>query len=81
MKAEYGEAVKRALDDAPHAVRKAFFKQIRFLESDLRRPSLQAKKYNEAAGIWQARVNDDWRRYFRIVGDTYRIIKVIPHPK
>lgn len=81
MKAEYGEAVKRALDDAPQAVRKAFFKQIRFLEKDLRHPSLHAKKYDEAAGIWQARVNDDWRLYFRIIGDTYRILKVIPHPK
>ncbi len=81
MKAEYGEAVKKALDDAPDAVRKAFFKQIRFLERDLRHPSLHAKKYDEAAGIWQARVNDGWRFYFRIIGDTYRIIKVIPHPK
>jgi plasmid maintenance system killer protein len=81
MKAEYGEAVKRALDHAPPAVRKAFFKQIRFLERDLRHPSLHAKKYDEAAGIWQARVNDDWRLYFRIIGDTYRIIKMIPHPK
>jgi mRNA interferase RelE/StbE len=81
MKAEYGEAVKRALEDAPGAVRKAFFKQIGFLEGDLRHPSLRAKKYDEPAGIWQARVNDDWRFYFRIMGDTYRILKVIPHPK
>jgi len=26
-------------------------------------------------------VNNDWRFYFRIIGDTYRIIKLIPHPK
>jgi hypothetical protein len=71
MKAEYGEAVKRALDDAPNAVRKAFLKQLGFLERDLRHPSLHAEKYDEGVGIWQARVNDDWRFYFRIIGDTY----------
>jgi len=81
MKTVYGEAVKRALDAAPPAVTKAFFKQLRFLEENLRHPSLRAKKYDEARGIWQARVNDDWRFYFEIVDDTYRIITVIPHPK
>jgi hypothetical protein len=81
MKAEYGEAVALALHGAPLGVRRAFFKQLRFLERDLRHPSLQAKKYDEAADIWRARVNSDWRFYFRIIGDTYRILKVIPHPK
>ena len=65
MRAEYGESVRRSSDDAPHSVRKAFFKQIRFLKENLRHPSLYAKKYDEAAGIWQARVNDSWRFYFR----------------
>ena len=69
------------MDDAPEAVRKAFFKQVGFLEGDLRHPSFRAKKYDESAGIWQARVNDDWRFYFRIIGDRFRILKVIPHPK
>ncbi len=81
MRIEYGDAVRRALEDAPRPVRRAFFKQLRFLEGDLRHPSLRAKKYDEALDIWQARVNDDWRFYFRIVDDTYRIIQVIPHPK
>jgi len=31
--------------------------------------------------IWQARVNDDYRFYFRIAGDEYRILRIIPHPK
>jgi plasmid maintenance system killer protein len=81
MKAEYGEAVALALRGAPLAVQRAFFKQLRLLERDLRHPSLHAKKYDEAADIWQARVNDDWRFYFRIIGDRYRILKVIPYPK
>jgi hypothetical protein len=73
MKVEYGEAVARSLRAAPVAVRKAFFKQIGFLSHDLHHPSLRAKKYDES--------DDRWRFYFRIVGDTYRILKLIPHPK
>ena len=53
-------------------MKKAFFKQLK---------SLHAKKYDETDARWQARVNWDWRFYFPIVGDTYRILKVIPHPK
>lgn len=81
MKAAYGQAVKEALDHAPAGVRKALFKQLRFLAADLRHPSLRAKKYDESREIWQARVNNDWRFYFRIADDTYYIIKLIPHPK
>ena len=66
---------------APPAVRKAFDKQTRFLILDLHHPSLHAKKYDEAADIWQARVNRDWRFYFTIDGDTYVIHKLIRHPK
>lgn len=74
----------RALADiaeAPPAVRKAFHKQLRFLEHNLRYPSLQAKKYDETRGIWQARINRDWRFYFTVDADTYYIHSIIPHPK
>ncbi len=43
--------------------------------------TLRAKKYDESADLWQARVNRDWRFYFTIAGDTYRIEDVIAHPK
>jgi plasmid maintenance system killer protein len=42
---------------------------------------LRAKKYDEASGRWQARVNRNWRFYFRVIGDSYVIEDVIPHPK
>jgi hypothetical protein len=29
----------------------------------------------------QARVNRNWRFYFNIVGDTYIIRDIVPHPK
>jgi mRNA interferase RelE/StbE len=70
-----------AIADAPIAVRKAFHKQLSYLERDLRHPSLHAKKYDEAHDLWQARVNRDWRFYFTIEGDTYRILDITPHPK
>jgi len=39
---------------------------------------LRAKKYDEAKDRWQARVNKDWRFYFKIEGDTYFIVDLIP---
>ena len=81
MKVRYGDAVAEALAKAPAAVQKAFFKQIKFLEQNLHHSSLRAKKYDEAEDRWQARVNREWRFYFKIEGDTYFIVAVIPHPK
>jgi plasmid maintenance system killer protein len=65
----------------PPAVRKAFFKQVGFLERSLSHPSLHAKKFDESQNLWQARVNRDWRFYFTIRGDVYYIVDIIPHPK
>jgi hypothetical protein len=48
MKIDYVPRALEALEEAPAEVRKAFFKQVKFLEQDLRHPSLKAKKYNEA---------------------------------
>jgi hypothetical protein len=48
---------------------------------DLRHPSLRAKKYDEARGLWQAGVNGGWRFYFRIAGDTYILETIRPHPE
>jgi mRNA-degrading endonuclease RelE of RelBE toxin-antitoxin system len=81
MRIDYLPRAIDALDNAPAPVRKAFFKQIKFLERDLRHPSLHAKKYNEAEDKWQARVTRDWRFYFRIVGDAYIVTDIVPHPK
>jgi hypothetical protein len=81
MKLDDSAGALRTLESAPPAVRRAFFKQARFLERNLNHPSLRAKKFDENTNLWQARVNRDWRFYFTIVDDTYRIEKIIPHPK
>lgn len=70
-----------ALEDAPIAACKAFRKQLRFLADNLHHPSLRARKYDESRDIWQARVNDDWRFYFKIVGDPYRLENITKHSK
>ncbi len=81
MTVEHNPLFKRQLTKAPLEVRAAFQKQVAFLLADLRHPSLRAKNFDEAHDIWQARVNRDWRFYFRIIGDTYRLLEIIPHPK
>ena len=62
-------------------LRKTTLKQLDFLRQDIRHPSIHAKKYEASTDVWQGRVNRDYRFYFRIVGTTYRILRIIPHPK
>jgi mRNA-degrading endonuclease RelE of RelBE toxin-antitoxin system len=81
MKLEYTKSAFKTLTDLPLPIRKAFYKQAAFLVENLRHPSLHAKKFDETADKWQARVNQDWRFYFRIVGDTYVVTGIMPHPK
>jgi plasmid maintenance system killer protein len=81
MKLVYSERFLKALRESPPQVQKAFLKRSQFLSEDLLHPSLRAKKYDESKGLWQARVNRDWRFYFTIEGDTYRMQGITPHPK
>ena len=81
MRVALNERAILALANAPVAVQRAFIKQMNLLSRNLLRPSLHAKKYNVPGQRWQARVNDDWRFYFLIDRDTYRIDDIIPHPK
>ena len=61
--------------------RRAFQKQVDYLVANLRHPSLHAKKYDEATGLWQARVNHSWRFYFLIQEDVYYVVGIRKHPK
>ena len=66
---------------APPTVQRVFEKQVGFLLENLRHPSLRAKKYDDGRNLWQARVNDDWRFYFSVDGDTYTLHTIRRHPK
>jgi mRNA interferase RelE/StbE len=81
MTLDYAERFIKSLESAPPEIQKAFYKQSRLLLQNLRHPSLQSKKYDEARDLWQARVTRNWRFYFRIAGDTYYMIDIIAHPK
>ncbi len=81
MRLLYTERFRRNYAAAPASVRLAFDRRAAFLAQDLRHPSLRSKKYDEAHDLWQARVNDAWRFYFRIEGDTYILIDITRHPK
>lgn len=81
MKVRYTFKFKSSLQKFNQEVRDKFYKQIIFLLKDLRYPSLQAKKYHEAKGIWQARVDKDIRFYFLIEEDEYILLYIKKHPK
>ena len=81
MRVVFSNSAIESLEDAPPTARRAFAKQLRVLVNNIQHPSLHAKKYDEARDLWQARVSRGWRFYFTIADDTYRIEKVIPHPK
>ena len=81
MQFAYSERFLAALEDAPPAVPKAFFKQLGFLAENVRHPSLRAKKVEDGRELRQARVNRDWRFYFTIEDDVCRLLDIIAHPK
>jgi hypothetical protein len=81
MKIRLLKRAEDALDAAPPSVEKAFTKQSRLLATNLRHPSLRAKRLEGTSGRWQARINRDWRFYFVIERDAYVVLDVIPHPK
>jgi hypothetical protein len=81
MNIRLSQRATEALAAAPLPVQKAFIKQISFLTRNLQHPSLHAKRFDETAGRWQARINDNWRFYFTIERDSYCISDLIPHPK
>jgi len=81
MKVIYAPHFKRSFKSLSKEVKKKFKKQVKFLLRDIHYPSLRAKRYDEKRGIWQARVNRNYRFYFLIKGDTYILLEVKPHPR
>ena len=81
MKVRFTDRADKDYAALSKTVRKAFGKQLEFLLVNLRHPSLRAKKLEGSDDLWQARVNRSWRFYFKIDGDEYAIIGIVPHPK
>jgi plasmid maintenance system killer protein len=81
MRLAFTPHFQRSYRKAPSEVQQMFNKMSLLLLGDLGHPSLHAKKYDESRGLWQARVNRDWRFYFTIEDDEYRMQEIKPHPK
>jgi mRNA interferase RelE/StbE len=81
MQVFYTERFRRSYADAPARVKRQCDKQLTLLVQDLRHPSVRAKKYDDVHDIWQGRVNRAWRFYFKIQGDRYFLLDIMPHPK
>ena len=79
MKTRYALRFKEQLRHLPFDIRRKFYKQVQYLTANLTHPSLRAKKYDEARGIWQARVDRSYRFYFTIEKDVYILTEIIRH--
>ncbi len=77
----YTDRFKKSFIQASPRVQKEFAKQIGFLQHSLRHPSVHAKKYDERRGVWQGRVNRQWRFYFTVADETITLLDIIAHPK
>ena len=81
MKLVYTLQFKKNFRNFPRQTQKKFGKQAKYLITDLRHPSLHAKKYDEKRHIWQARVDRDIRFYFIIESESYILLAIQHHPK
>lgn len=79
MQVEYTPHFKRKFAKLPVVSQRKFQKQITLLLRDIRHPSLHAKKFDEAEDIWQARLDDNARFYFKIIGDRYFLLDIKKH--
>ena len=78
---QYHPRFRENLRQFPQHIQEKFYKQTGFLLHNIRHPSLRAKKYDEARGIWQARVDANVRFYFKINDDVYFLLDIKNHPK
>ncbi|HEY4519218.1 MAG TPA: hypothetical protein VJK01_02575 [Candidatus Paceibacterota bacterium] len=81
MKIFYSPHFNRSFNNFSLEIQRKFKKQIDYLLYNLRHPSLRAKKYDEARGIWQARADKGIRFYFLINNDTYILLDIKKHSK
>jgi hypothetical protein len=81
MTLSYSPHFLRSYAKAPVAIQRAFDMQSALLLENLRHPSLKTKKYGVSGDVWQARITRDWRFYFAIDHDVYRLLEIRSHPK
>jgi mRNA-degrading endonuclease RelE of RelBE toxin-antitoxin system len=80
VKVVHTQRFLRSYRKAPEMRRRQFQKQLKFLLSDPRHPSLRAKIVDEGKRVWQARVDGGWRFYFQIRENTVYLLDITSHP-
>jgi mRNA-degrading endonuclease RelE of RelBE toxin-antitoxin system len=75
------ERAAREYESLSPTLQRRTARQFAYLATNLRHPSLRAKKYDEARDVWQGRVTRDYRFYFTIEADTCTVLAITPHPK
>jgi len=81
MKVVFTQKFTRDYHSTSKEIQKKFDKQLTYLLKNFRHPSLRCKKYDEKKGIWQARVDRNYRFYFLIKSDSYILLEVKSHPE
>lgn len=81
MQLQFTDQFWRSYYQAPPEIQRAFDRRAIMFKTNIRHPSLRAKKYNKSNDVWQARVNRAWRFYFRIQNETYLLLDIMAHPK
>ena len=77
---ELSESFKRWYRKLPVAVQKKVNKALRLLAENYRHPSLQSKPVEGAPGVYEARIDQEYRlTYERLPGDVIRLRVVGKH--
>lgn len=84
MRTVFTTGFVRQYQRLPQTIQRQFDKALVFLLSNLRHPSLRAKKMEgqrdlEGRDIWEARVTRGYRFTFAIDADTYILYRIGPH--
>lgn len=64
------ESFRRHYKRLPKKIQSKVEEKLKLLINDFRHPSLQGKKIKGASGIWEMRVDINYRLTFEIEGDT-----------
>lgn len=64
------ERFRKSYQHLPQSIRRKVDKQLKLLAENPRYPSLQVKSIKGTTGIWEARVDLQYRMTFEMISDT-----------
>lgn len=70
---------KKQYQKLPAKVQTKFQKQIKLLIQDIRHPSVQAKKMQNTADIWEGRIDYQYRFTFKLIDETIMLRAIGTH--